>query len=1010
MSQPARTTIPHRQPRRISRALAIMSLAGIAAAVQAEPTSASASVAGAKQSGSYTSGQDVLNGKPMQIRIGKVKTEYVIAAPKAKQSKATRVVNPAIPAYNIVHDVYAQIVVKTQSEAVLNRVLNSTGSALGLAVGTDLTYRPAVGDSKRTFVIDTPDVESAIRLVNRLERVADVEWAEVGTRAPVQNLSMGGGTITTDPTAPYQWHIFNNPAIVANQAPFDGNHFIDLVYARGYTGLGVTVGVLEADINSFFNYDAIGNVQIHPDLALKTDFDLSRPTSEFNVNYSHGVSVAGLIGAEGNNGIHGAGVAYNATLASLRNGSNIDSAESFGWELNSIDIVNNSWGPINETFPPDNTGKFIKVLPDDLEITVPQVTHSNLSTFQETSIDRGVRLGRTRNGRIYVFASGNSSHFQGFQRLALGNAISLPGIGTDPSVDPYGYLDIWSLNPDEDGDGNPDNNADGIPDAFILDGTGDNGAMPPVSALGWRWSGHLGGRTEYNPYTSPTRTLAIAAVGKDRVRSGFSTTGTAVFASAYSQITTLNQEFGMANWGSTSFDGTATVTLEQQDSTDRDALNFVNCNAVFPGIGFVDNALETCIFNGTSAAAPIASGIIALMLEANPSLTLRDVQAIIQQTAIVPEETGSDPANADFYDPTESYWPSVILALGETDPDDNPNSPVPTFWTTNSADVRHSDEYGFGIIDANAAIQMAETFEGVGQLILLDTGVKNAGDDGDDGGNPFFDDGAIEDATFELVRVVSENLETNRLTPGTRYILPIACVRDNIEIEGVEIDLTISGDGAGDLLIALQSPRGTISPLALPRGDSNGLSGTAYADHTFGTYKHWGELAGGTWNLIIQDFRPDEDSPEGDPPDDMPDPMDPGTLGVEQVTYLGAFGMPGNSDHSEKSLESYRFRIYGHEVDAPVFDGCPPALTGCPGDLDGNGVIDITDLQIYVNWWLISDARADINVDGTINFDDVLAYLAIWTPGFCADGGLGGARPRPGGTSIGDNDPQTRPI
>ena len=63
-----------------------------------------------------------------------------------------------------------------------------------------------------------------------------------------------------------------------------------------------------------------------------------------------------------------------------------------------------------------------------------------------------------------------------------------------------------------------------------------------------------------------------------------------------------------------------------------------------------------------------------------------------------------------------------------------------------------------------------------------------------------------------------------------------------------------------------------------------------------------------------------------------------------------------------------------------------------------------------MNWWLNFDTRADINADGNINYDDVIAFLQIWTPGYCNGGGLGGGRPRPGGTNIGDNDPVVRPI
>ena len=41
----------------------------------------------------------------------------------------------------------------------------------------------------------------------------------------------------------------------------------------------------------------------------------------------------------------------------------------------------------------------------------------------------------------------------------------------------------------------------------------------------------------------------------------------------------------------------------------------------------------TSTYNGTSAAAPMVSGVVALMLEANPALTLRDVKHILASTA-----------------------------------------------------------------------------------------------------------------------------------------------------------------------------------------------------------------------------------------------------------------------------------------------------------------------------------------------------------------------------------------
>ena len=48
---------------------------------------------------------------------------------------------------------------------------------------------------------------------------------------------------------------------------------------------------------------------------------------------------------------------------------------------------------------------------------------------------------------------------------------------------------------------------------------------------------------------------------------------------------------------------------------------------------FLADTDYTSRFNGTSAAAPIATGVVALMLEANPNLTWRDVQEILVRSA-----------------------------------------------------------------------------------------------------------------------------------------------------------------------------------------------------------------------------------------------------------------------------------------------------------------------------------------------------------------------------------------
>jgi kexin len=78
----------------------------------------------------------------------------------------------------------------------------------------------------------------------------------------------------------------------------------------------------------------------------------------------------------------------------------------------------------------------------------------------------------------------------------------------------------------------------------------------------------------------------------------------------------------------------------------------------------------TSDFGGTSSATPLAAGIVALMLQANPDLTWRDVRAILALTA-------------------------------------RQNDPSSPGWTTNGAGRPIHYHYGFGRVDAQAAVSAA---------------------------------------------------------------------------------------------------------------------------------------------------------------------------------------------------------------------------------------------------------------------------------------------------------------
>ena len=127
---------------------------------------------------------------------------------------------------------------------------------------------------------------------------------------------------------------------------------------------------------------------------------------------------------------------------------------------------------------------------------------------------------------------------------------------------------------------------------------------------------------------------AVAAIDHDGRQSSYSEPGAPLLISAYSS------------------GDTAGIT-----TTDRS------------GADGYDPGDYTNTFGGTSSSAPLVSGVIALMLEANPNLTYRDVQQILVRTAEM-----NDPLHFD--------------------------------WTSNAAgyDINHA--YGFGAVDATAAVQL----------------------------------------------------------------------------------------------------------------------------------------------------------------------------------------------------------------------------------------------------------------------------------------------------------------
>jgi len=215
------------------------------------------------------------------------------------------------------------------------------------------------------------------------------------------------------------------------------------------------------------------------------------------------------------------------------------------------------------------------------------------------------------------------------------------------------------------------------------------------------------------------------------------------------------------------------------------------------------------VAQGTSFATPIVSGIVALMLEANPALGYRDVQQIL-----------------------------ALSARSVDDPDSNWQINASRHWNGGGMHVSH--DYGYGEVDARAAVRLAETW--VTQQTFA---------------NEYH--GANVAASGALDLAIHDGN-----TDGVRHTLLMDLgAASEISIEHVEVRLHLTHARAGDLIVKLISPGGTESILIDRPGKALNSLATDRGDHDFNKSNTLdfivdsallrGERANGNWTLQVID-------------------------------------------------------------------------------------------------------------------------------------------------------------
>ena len=202
-------------------------------------------------------------------------------------------------------------------------------------------------------------------------------------------------------------------------------------------------------------------------------------------------------------------------------------------------------------------------------------------------------------------------------------------------------------------------------------------------------------------------------------------------------------------------------------------------------------------FGGTSAAAPIVSGVAALVRAANTALTWRDVKLILAASARR-NDTGSH------------SWGEGALRYGSTSQH---------YW--------FSRWYGFGVVDAAAAVTLANSWTNLPAMRVVEATSGSL-------------DLQIADTDQTGVRGPLINSD---LTVDSNYVK---------FVEFVSVEVTMDHASLRDLRIRLRSPTVTRSELVEPVSEVGAwpLRGI----HRFGSAQFLGEDASGEWRLQLGDY------------------------------------------------------------------------------------------------------------------------------------------------------------
>jgi Ca2+-binding RTX toxin-like protein len=198
------------------------------------------------------------------------------------------------------------------------------------------------------------------------------------------------------------------------------------------------------------------------------------------------------------------------------------------------------------------------------------------------------------------------------------------------------------------------------------------------------------------------------------------------------------------------------------------------------------------IASGTSYAAPFVSGVVALMYQANPGLGLRDVQAILAQSASLP--------------------------LGELSEAFQFNGGR----HANGGGLHFSRDFGFGLVNAHKAVRLAESW---------------------------FVGGFQAETALNRQKITLNTLKKTGIGQSVTMTFRQTQAGD---VEHVKLRLGLDVKDINDLRVVLTSPQGTQSVLI----DNFGKESRAFNKLLdLASRRFWGEDAVGEWSVSVSSRR-----------------------------------------------------------------------------------------------------------------------------------------------------------